>query len=598
MQGTFAMEKRHGRTKASQGFVHLLKLFLLTVALIVGAVPAHAQSKLALVIGIDVYPNLGATAQLERAVADAEAVGRRLDALGFKVTRLTALRNTGLDAVVAAFETFKSSVKPKDLVVLFYAGHGMGMANRTYLLPADVKAEDLVFEAKATRVAIDEGELTEGLVRAGATVIAVIDACRTERLSRAVRGPGERALHPAPTEGIFKLYSASEGQSALDFLPGVKDDDKNSVFTRIFLKNLDTPGLDLSRLGTVVRDEVDELARRYERQQTPVTYDRLIGSSRLVLVPAPLVPPDQTAMIGLPQKPAVPPADPCAGLVGLGRSGERGIAPRSFSTDCAAALTDAQERRLNRGDSFKECANCPEMVVVPAGGFIMGSPATEKERENDEEPLHRVTFAQPFAVGRFAVTFNEWDTCVSAGGCNKYTPADQGWGRGRRPVINVSWNDAQTYVAWLSRTTGKTYRLLSEAEREYVTRAGTSTPFWWGTSITTQQANYGNADYGSVKGEYGAKTLPVDSFQPNPWGLFQVHGNVWEWTEDCYHASYVGAPSDGSAWISGDCSRHVLRGGALNYDSRILRAAIRDWNTLGSRDFNLGFRVGRTLLPL
>ena len=171
----------------------------------------------------------------------------------------------------------------------------------------------------------------------------------------------------------------------------------------------------------------------------------------------------------------------------------------------------------------------------------MGSPASEKERNSDEGPQHRVTFARQFAVGKFAVTFDEWDACVGDGGCNGHRPEDEGWGRGKRPVINVNWDDAKAYVAWLSRKTGKTYRLLSEAEREYVARAGTTTPFWWGSTISTSQANYdGNSTYGSgSKGEYRQKTVPVDSFQPNPWGLYQVHGNVWEWTEDCYKDSYT-----------------------------------------------------------
>jgi formylglycine-generating enzyme required for sulfatase activity len=211
-------------------------------------------------------------------------------------------------------------------------------------------------------------------------------------------------------------------------------------------------------------------------------------------------------------------------------------------------------------DVFKECATCPEMVVVPAGTLTMGSPESEPGRSTDEGPQHAVTFARPFAVGRFAVTFDEWDACATDGGCGGNRPSDQGWGRGRRPAINVSWNDAKAYVAWLSRKTGKTYRLPSEAEREYVTRAGTTTPFWWGSSISTSQANYnGNYTYGGgARGEYREKTLPVDTFQPNPWGLYQVHGNVSEWVEDCWNDS---APSDGSAWTSGDCSSRVVRGG-------------------------------------
>jgi formylglycine-generating enzyme required for sulfatase activity len=219
-------------------------------------------------------------------------------------------------------------------------------------------------------------------------------------------------------------------------------------------------------------------------------------------------------------------------------------------------LSPERERALKPNDTFKECDKCPEMTVVPAGSLTMGSPANELFRDPREGPQHGVTFARQFAVGKFALTFAEWDACVADGGCFGYRPGDEGWGRGRQPVINVSGYDAKAYVAWLTKKTGKSYRLLSEAEREYVTRAGTSTPFWWGTSISTSQANYnGEFTYGNgVKGEYRGRTLPVDSFQPNPWSLYQVHGNVMEWVEDCYNGSYEGAPTDGSAWTSGNCS--------------------------------------------
>ena len=182
----------------------------------------------------------------------------------------------------------------------------------------------------------------------------------------------------------------------------------------------------------------------------------------------------------------------------------------------AAALSLEQERALKPKDTFKECENCPEMVVVPAGSFTMGSPASELGHDFNEGPQHRVTFALPFAVGKFALTFDDWDACVDHGGCGGYRPADQGWGRGRQPVINLSWDDANAYVAWLSKTTGRPYRLLSEAEREYVTRAGTTTPFWWGNSISTSQANYnGDYSYGSeVRGVYRGRTLVVDFLNP------------------------------------------------------------------------------------
>jgi formylglycine-generating enzyme required for sulfatase activity len=230
-----------------------------------------------------------------------------------------------------------------------------------------------------------------------------------------------------------------------------------------------------------------------------------------------------------------------------------------FSLSLSPALAQARVGEVavqpGSGQSFRDnlaggqpCPMCPEMVVVPAGSFKMGSPANEELRFTDERPRHDVMISRPFAVGRFAVTFDEWDACVNDGGCNGYRPSDEQWGRADRPVINVNWDDAKSYVAWLSHKTGKTYRLLSESEREYVTRAGTTTSFWWGSSISTKQANYfGNGS----KEEYRAKTVPVDSFQANPWGLYQLHGNVWEWAEDCYHDSYAGAPSNGSAWTNG-----------------------------------------------
>jgi formylglycine-generating enzyme required for sulfatase activity len=263
----------------------------------------------------------------------------------------------------------------------------------------------------------------------------------------------------------------------------------------------------------------------------------------------------------------------------------------------AQPLSLAEERALNPQDHFKECESCPEMVVMPTGAFTMGSPESEDGSTPDERPQHRVTMGRPFAVGRFAVTFDEWDACVAAAGCRNYRPFDRGWGRGRRPVINVWWEDAQAYLRWLSDKTGRKYRLLSEAEREYVTRAGTITPFWWGATISSRQANYdGEFAFGSGhKGEYRRMTMPVDAFDPNPWGLYQVHGNVYEWVEDCWNPSYVGAPSDGSAWTTGDCARHIVRGGSWNFAPWHLRSASRG-AVAGAVDFRLvGFRVARPL---
>jgi formylglycine-generating enzyme required for sulfatase activity len=250
-------------------------------------------------------------------------------------------------------------------------------------------------------------------------------------------------------------------------------------------------------------------------------------------------------------------------------------------------LSSAQEKALKPADRFRECTRCPEMAVVPDGSFTMGSPATEKGQ-------HTVTIADAFAVGRFEVTFDDWDACYDAGGCS-IRPFDWGWGRGNRPVILVSWEDAKQYVAWLSRITGEPYRLLSEAEYEYAARAGTQTAYPWGDDIKlngTAMANCNGCD-----SQWGGKqTSPVGSFPPNKFGLYDMVGNVWEWTEDCYHDSYQGGPAEGSPWIRGDCNRRVVRGGSwVNYPD-YLRSAYRYGNSADDRIFSLGFRVGRTLI--
>jgi formylglycine-generating enzyme required for sulfatase activity len=248
-----------------------------------------------------------------------------------------------------------------------------------------------------------------------------------------------------------------------------------------------------------------------------------------------------------------------------------------------------------KAEWFKDLDAGPEMVVVPAGSFMMGSPESEAGRWTNEGPQHKVTFTRPFAVSRFAVTFDEWDACVAGGG-NGYKPEDQLWGRGRRPVINVSWGDATAYCAWLAKKTGRAYRLLSEAECEYVTRAGTTTQYWWGPSFDPTRANHTPTRW--ARFNWGRRTLIVDSFDPNPWGLYQVHGNLWGWTLDVWHKNYDGAPSDGSAWTSGgDPHYRVTRGGAWSNLPGTLRSAVRNFGPPTFRSANVGFRLARLIEP-
>ena len=248
-----------------------------------------------------------------------------------------------------------------------------------------------------------------------------------------------------------------------------------------------------------------------------------------------------------------------------------------------------EEKRLAREDQVKQLlaeAKAPagEMVAIPGGRFRMGD--LSGDGDDDETPVHIVRIA-PFEMGKYEVTFSQWDACVADGRCS-HVPDDEGWGRGNRPVMNVSWEDVQGFIAWLNTRTGGGYRLPTESEWEYAARAGSTTEYSWGNRIGNNRANC-DEDCG----DRWEHTAPVGSFASNAWGLHDMHGNVWEWVEDCLNESYVGAPGDGSAWRSGDCRRRVCRGGSWSSDAGDLRSADRNWSTRSNRLINLGFRLAR-----
>ncbi len=260
----------------------------------------------------------------------------------------------------------------------------------------------------------------------------------------------------------------------------------------------------------------------------------------------------------------------------------------AIERDVAAWEAQLRALGLRVGATFRDDLRSggagPEMVVVPAGSFRMGG---------GHHPVHQVKIAAPFAVGVYEVTFAEWDTCVEAGGCGGYRSDDAGWGRGRRPVVNVSWKDAQAYVAWLTRESGGQYRLLSEAEWEYVARAGSETAYSWGDEIGEDRAS---CDGCSPLWDDEPMTW-VGSFEANAFGLYDVHGNVWEWVEDCWNDNYAGAPADGTAWKQGSCDFFVFRGGSWTSLPWQIRSARRGGYITLKRDYNIGFRVARSLTP-
>jgi formylglycine-generating enzyme required for sulfatase activity len=290
-------------------------------------------------------------------------------------------------------------------------------------------------------------------------------------------------------------------------------------------------------------------------------------------------------------------------------------AQRCDGVELTIAANERQCLRPGLGERFKDCADCPDMVLVPAGAFVMGSPPTEPERESDRENQVPVTIARPFAIGAFAVTRGEFAAFVAATdytldqGCYFWTGttweerADRSWRSPgfpqdeRHPATCVDLKAAKAHASWLSNKTGRSYRLPSETEREYATRAGTDTPFWLGHSISSDAANYNGTIPSSLgpRGEWRQTTVRVDSFGPNAWGLYNVHGNAWDWTDDCWNESNAGNPGDGSVRTTGDCTWRVARGGAWNYSPFYLRSAYRYWNLPHNRSSVQGFRVVRDM---
>ena len=287
------------------------------------------------------------------------------------------------------------------------------------------------------------------------------------------------------------------------------------------------------------------------------------------------------------------------------------ISPPASTRSAALAQPDEQSemgpaKAVPPGaETFRDCELCPVMVKIPSAQFTMGSPSTEQGHQGNEEPQHLVKVVKPFAIGQFEITFDDWSACVKDGSCHEKLK-DEGWGRGTRPAIQVSWEDiTNDYLPWLSKKAGHVYRLPSEAEWEYAARAQGRTSFSFGSN-SDEICAFGNGADQTAKAQNGAGsvagchdgfsyTAPVGSFRPNQLGLFDMHGNVWEWVEDCWNESYETAPGNSAAWTAGDCSSRVVRGGSWNSNVNKLRSAARGWNDPGGRNRSIGFRVARDL---
>jgi formylglycine-generating enzyme required for sulfatase activity len=504
-----------------------------TVACALAAFSAASQqrpARLALLIGNASYPD--ASTPLSTTIRDARALADEFRRSEFEVE---LKENLGKEDMQRAIDAFTAKIGTGSVALFYFSGYGIQVARQTYLMPINAQVWT---EAEVRRDGISVDALLADMQRRGAKVkIIIVDAARRNPFERRFRAAAAGLAALDAPQGTLAIYSAAPGKVINDTTG------TNSIFVSELIKELRVPNLTAEEVFNHTRVGV---SRASNNEQVPWVASSLVEEFYFGTRPASSTTTPTTT----------PPPPP----------------PPSQSRP---------EAKI--GETFRDCQECGEMVVVPAGSFDMGS---NTEYEN---PVHRVTIAKQFAIGRYEVTFDEWDRCVEEKGC-KYRPEDREWGRGKRPVINVSWLDTKEFVSWLSQKTGKTYRLPSEAEWEYAARAGTNTPYWWGRDVGSRQANCRECASGS-----GQQTQPVGSYAANPFGLYDTAGNVAEWVEDCWNDSYRAAPKDGSAWTSGQCRLRGLRGGSFDSPAKYVRSTARFRYDSDVRYSANGFRVLREM---
>ncbi|RZS57115.1 SUMF1/EgtB/PvdO family nonheme iron enzyme [Sphaerotilus mobilis] len=572
---------------------HLMRTFLLALCTLIcallGVSAAQAQTaapkRVALLIGNADYQTEN---KLRNPVRDAELLAGVLkDKLRFSDVRIE--RNLGIAAMDRVIDDFIQLARGADSVVFYYSGHGMKRAaddRRNFLLPVDASV-GRPGSLDVERQAVDAQRLRDRLKSLGARVtLLILDACRNGPVGSK---SGDKGLaRMGGSNQLLVAYATEEDQVAAD------GSGTNSPYARALALALQRPEPLLQQLDWVA----DEVEKEVPGQK-PTRDGNLRATAWLGSPFAPVTPDNRVsiedeawALCRSASGSAVACEDylsayPQGRYLPLARTRLRELretqpAPQRPSPPTVSTVA--------AGQVVKDCDVCPELVVIPGGSFVMGLSASETGRASDERP-QRAVAVKGFLLGKYEVTQGEWKAVM---GSNPSGFKDCG---DRCPVEEVSWNEVQEYLKRLNAKSGKAYRLASEAEWEYAARAGTTTPFSTGQTITAAQANFdGNYTYnGGPKGEYRSKTVTVGSFGANIFGLHDMHGNVWEWVQDAWHDNYSGAPSDGSAWMNGgDQSRRVLRGGSWSSTPHRLRSASRFFDAPDDRSETVGFRVART----
>ena len=625
-----------------QGFLRsggLLRWVLCTLMLL-GISGAVNAKRVALVIGNDQYQSVD---KLNNARNDAKLMASVLTKAGFAVSQASDL---GREKLWNTIDSFKAGIVKGDEVVFYFAGHGVQIGSTQLLLPVDINPRN---EAQVQRDGVPLIDVQDALKDARVAIF-IIDACRDNPFPKQgtrTLGASRGLLPPEPSSGQIIILSAGRNQRALDRVPG--QNVNNGLFTWELAQVLQAPGVEIRNALERVKDTVDDKARAAGHEQRPSLVNDLRGSFFFFGTTTAQVAPSASPVFELTPAQKEEKFWDDAKLAGNKEAFEAYLDsyPKGRYVNLAKAniarLTIAAPQTVQTptpvaqpgqdmlGKVFKDCADCPEMVVIPAGRFVMGAQPGEEEREklpdsfrNRSQPQREVSVSS-FVMARNEVTVGQYRAFVTetnrstSGGCFVWTGTkfetdlSKDWRSpgftqtDSHPVACVSWEDATAYTQWLKQKTGKDYKLPTEAQWEYAARAGTTTSRFWGDDGNMSCTYANGADLKAKADVPGASTwtvancddryaytAPVGFFRANAFGLHDMLGNVWEWTQDCWHENYVGAPNDSSAWTQGDCSRRVLRGGSWFSLPQFLRSASRSGYTTAGRNNVVGFRVART----
>jgi len=560
-------------------------LALLIPYLLAGLAFAQQQeSRVALVIGNGAYKS----SPLKNPVNDSKDVAAKLRSLGFTVVERN---NLVVKQIGSTLREFRSTLKPGSVALVYYAGHGVQIKGENYLPAVDAEIggeEDVPNQSLAMRQIMDV--LGDARTRLN---LVFLDACRDNPYARSFRSSASGLSKENAPSGTLISFATRPGSVASD------GTGRNGLYTGALLAAMNEPNRPIEQ---VLKSVVSTVKAGSKNQQEPWMEGSIEGEFCFSGCKPVAVAQNTTSEMSDNQREEKFWDE--AKVIGNREAFEAYLS--SYPTGRYAALAKASIVRLvplsvpatppsnpnhlaqqssvqstviqqpKAGAVFKDCDDCPEMVMIPAGNFLMGT----QDKGKDETPQHPVSI-KGFALGRFEVTQLHWSLVMSANPSQFKSP--------NNPVENVSWDDIQEFLRRLNSKTGRIYRLPSEAEWEYAARAGSQTIYHFGDKADELNR------YAWFQGNSGSVTHPVGEKLPNAFGLYDMHGNVWEWTDDCWNRDYSGAPTDGSAWIRGACGRRVLRGGSHFIGPDSARSAYRSSNDTSARSFSYGFRLARTL---